>query len=188
MPTLRFVAPSYLGIFNLTPGSITNTMADLSRERQRQKQILLSVREYCGSHRISSGHTLRIKKPLVSIRCPSQLPRCSSVPMLLQGDSVSKPPGTSSVSIIERRPSSCTWNCWRPCRRPTFRACQPRLWVCPCDRSSLPVSRTFSLSSSTRADPGWQFGTQCMAVEMQARTQTPRQIHLKVLQSTPPEY
>ncbi|CAE7659296.1 KCNH6 [Symbiodinium pilosum] len=58
------IAASFLalGVSSIFISSITNTMADIGRERQRKKQILLSVREYCGSHRISSGHTLRIKK------------------------------------------------------------------------------------------------------------------------------
>ncbi|CAE7547816.1 Kcnh5 [Symbiodinium necroappetens] len=58
------IAASFLalGVSSLFISSITNTMADINRERQRKKQILYSVRDYCGSHRISSGHTLRIKQ------------------------------------------------------------------------------------------------------------------------------
>ncbi|CAE6961070.1 eag [Symbiodinium natans] len=42
-------------------GSITNTMADIERRRQRKKQLLQSVREYCSSHHISVTHAMSIK-------------------------------------------------------------------------------------------------------------------------------
>lgn len=50
-----------LGLGSFFISSITNTMADIERRRQRQKQLLQSVREYCSSHNISVTHAMRIK-------------------------------------------------------------------------------------------------------------------------------
>lgn len=50
-----------LGFGSVFISSITNTMADIQRRRERKKQLLQSVREYCSSHHISASHAMRIK-------------------------------------------------------------------------------------------------------------------------------
>jgi len=50
-----------LGLGSFFISSITNTMADIERRRQRKKQLLQSVHEYCSSHNISVTHAMRIK-------------------------------------------------------------------------------------------------------------------------------
>jgi len=50
-----------LGLSSVFISSITNTMAELERQRQRKRQLLHSVRTYCSSHAISASHAMSIK-------------------------------------------------------------------------------------------------------------------------------